>query len=161
MQHLGSVSLPSTSSNCILCEGMAFIGFSRHLISISMSDQPPLLRPRLLISIRRFYITPLYQLLTLFHMFLLRGNFCFAVKLKVELHVRRNIVLTLKKKKRKNIRRKAFELTFRGANWILDVWWWYNWFHSSLWPVMTFLSCQKHCRGLACEFWDEQTIITS
>lgn len=43
---------PSMSSNCTLCEGVAFIGFSQHLILISMSDQSPLLSHFFLIGFR-------------------------------------------------------------------------------------------------------------
>lgn len=44
---------PSMSSNCTLCEGVAFIGFSQHLILISMSDQSPLLSHFFLIGFRK------------------------------------------------------------------------------------------------------------
>lgn len=44
---------PSMRSNCTLCEGVAFIGFSQHLILISMSDQSPLLSHFFLIGFRK------------------------------------------------------------------------------------------------------------
>lgn len=59
----------------------------------------------------------------------------------------------------KSIMRKAFGLTFRGVNWILGMWWCYNWFHSSLWLLMTFLSCQKYCKQLALGWINHYTVI--
>lgn len=148
---------PSMSSNCTLCEGVAFIGFSQHLILISMSDQSPLLSHFFLIGIREARGMMLLRwLFRRFHTSFTGGAwFCFPVpmKLTVGSHLRQNTVLAFKK-----TGRNPFRLTFRGANSILDAWWWFNWFHSSLWAVMTFLSCHKRCRRLACELRHEETI---
>lgn len=145
---------PSMSSNCTLCEGVAFIGFSQHLILISMSDQSPLLSHFFLIGFRKLCGWRSSADYLDFSKCLSRGGCRGTVVLKliVGSHLRQNIVFAFKK-----AGRKLFRLTFRGANSILDAWWWSNWFHSSLWAVMTFLSCQKQCRGLVCELWREET----
>lgn len=150
---------PSMSSNCTLCEGVAFIGFSQHLILISMSDQSPLLSHFFLIGFRELrgwrssddYLD-FSKRLSWGGGFGGGGLGTVLLKLIVSSNLWQNIVFAFKK-----AGRKPFRLTFRGANLILDAWWWSNWFHSSLWTVMTFLSCQKQCRRLVCEPWHEKT----
>lgn len=92
MQHLGCVSLQSTSSNCTLCEGMAFIGFSPHLISISMSYQSPLLSHCLLMGIHKLHSSHWTQKkikiisFSICFFFFPQGQlfFCFALFLKIK-----------------------------------------------------------------------------
>lgn len=146
---------PSTSSNCTLCEGVAFIGFSQTLILISMSDQSPLLSHFFLIGIRKLrgWRSSADYLDFSMRLSLRGGSVLFPCAPKTH---RRFSWLT---KYCVCVRgRELFRLTFRGANSILAAWWWYNWFHSSLWAVMTFLSCHKQPARQARELRHEETI---
>lgn len=112
---------PSMSSNCTLCEGVAFIGFSQHLILISMSDQSPLLSHFFLIGFRKLrgwrssadYLD--FSKCLSWGSLGVRGTV--LLKLIIGLHLRQSIVFAFKK-----AGRKPFRLTFRGANSILDAW---------------------------------------